>query len=66
MNRQQWKAVFDFCKENFYSSPSSLLKQLKMYNVVPQETNIEELAEFANGNTYQDMYTYLERCMWER
>ena len=59
MTKGQWKAVYDFCDE--YGIPTSaLLKTLKENGTVDRGTTLDELGEYVNGHTYNDMINFLE------
>ena len=63
MNKKQWKAVYDFCEACGYERPSELLQDLKMQGVVGKSETIDDLSNYPNGNTYEDMLAWLrENC----
>ena len=60
MNKSQWKAIYEFCDDCGYESPRAVLAELKANGTVERNTQLVELGEYANGNTYDDMYKFLE------
>ena len=60
MNKAQWSAVYHFCDDCGYDSPREVLAELKANGTVERNTQLVELGEYANGNTYDDMYKFLE------
>lgn len=61
MNKAQWKALHDYCEDNCYKNSGELLYDLKRRGVVSPMTTVQELSEYVDGNTYDDMYEFLVR-----
>ena len=60
MTKAQWKAIYDYCETNIISK-WDLLEELKQNGTIDRSTNLDELGEYVNGNTYDDMMEFLER-----
>ena len=61
MNKAQWKALHDYCEDVGYENSSELLHDLKANGTVSQRATVQEIAEYVDGNTYDDMYEFLVR-----
>lgn len=59
MKLEQYKAIVDFCKENGYGSQESLLRDLREWGDLDENSPIEDLAECVQDETYETMYNYL-------
>lgn len=60
MNKKQWKAVSDFCKEYGYDRPSDLLQDLKAQGVVDRRDTLDDLGGYPNDDSYDAMKAWLE------
>ena len=61
MTKAQWKAIYDYCKENGYAKPNELLSELKSVNAVDRQASVEDLGDYADGYEYDGMMDYLNR-----
>ena len=59
MTKAQWKAVFDYCRENACTK-YELLAELKANGTVDRSTSLEDLSDYTDGNTYDAMKKFLE------
>lgn len=59
MTKAQWKAVYDYCRENCISK-YELLAELKANGAVDRKTLLEELSDYTDDSTYDAMKRFLE------
>lgn len=59
MNKHQWAALYTFCEESLYSK-WGVLRMLKENGVVDKDTTFDNLGEYVDGDTYDDMMKFLE------
>ena len=59
MNKAQWKAIYDFCKDNGYYDPSEVLQTLKAMGVVGSRDGFPDLARYPKNGTYEAMIDFL-------
>lgn len=59
MNKQQWKAIYDFCKEYGYYAPCEMFQVLKDIGAVDNRDCIEDLQHYVDGKSYDDMFRFL-------
>ena len=62
MNKKQWKAIYDFCEAYGYQRPSELLQDLKIVGIIDKRETLDDLGEYPNGDTYEDMINWLKEC----
>ena len=59
MNKAQWKAIYDFCKDNGYYDPSEVLQTLKAMGVIGSRDGFPDLARYPKNGTYEAMIDFL-------
>lgn len=59
MTKAQWSAVYDYCAEYGYDQPRDLLDDLKSNGTVDNGTKLNQLHQYVNGKSYDDMYQFL-------
>ena len=59
MTKAQWAAINNYCEEN-YCTRQELVEALRNNGTVDRSTKLEELGDYAKGDTYEDMLTFLE------
>ena len=59
MTKAQWKAIYDYC-DNYGISKAGLLRSLKERGSVDRRATLEDLGDYANGLTYDEMIQWLE------
>lgn len=59
MNKAQWKALHDYCEDVGYENSSELLYDLKRQGVVHKLATVQDIADYVDGNGYDDMYEFL-------
>ena len=59
MTKAQWKALYDFGRENGYTR-FEILAELKGNGTVERSATLEELGDYVNGSTYAAMRKFLE------
>lgn len=62
MTKAQWKAVYDFCRENCISK-NELLSALKENGTVDHNALLEDLAGYTEGTSYNAMMQFLENSI---
>lgn len=60
MNKEQWKAVYDFCEENFFERPSDLLEVLRENGTIPNNSNLKDFGDYDESGTYKGMMKFLK------
>jgi len=60
MTKAQWKAVYDFCNQYGFETPHELLKHLKRNGSVDIYDKLENLGEYAIGESYDGMMEFLD------
>lgn len=63
MTKAQWKAIYDYCKENGYAKPYELLSELKSVNAVDRQASVEDLGDYADGYNYEGMMDFLKEAL---
>lgn len=58
MTKAQWAAIYNYCEE-YGCTKYDLLNALKANGTVGRSTRLEDLGEYANGNTYDAMAQFL-------
>ena len=59
MNKKQWKAVIDYCRDFGYESARELLQELKGCGVVDGRDTLDDLGEYPDNDSYDAMYKWL-------
>ena len=59
MTKAQWRAVYDFCRENCIKV-NELLSELRENGTMGQNASLEELSDYTDGSTYNAMKEFLE------
>ena len=60
MTKSHWAAIYNYCEANIITK-SELLKALQENGTVDRNTKLDELGDYVNGSTYDDMLKFLER-----
>jgi len=58
MTKAQWAAIYNYCEENGITK-YDLLAELKANGTVDRSARLEDLGEYASGNTYDAMMRFL-------
>lgn len=59
MNKQQWKAIYDFCNEYGYDDPLEVLKDLRKKQVIDKYDGWYEIDLAYPVFTYEGMTNFL-------
>ena len=59
MNKAQWKAIKDYTEDMGYCGPYDVLNALKANGTLDRNATYDDLAELANGDSYNDMMQVL-------
>ena len=59
MNKAQWKAIRDYAEDMGYCDTRDVLTALKANGTLDRYATYDDLAELANGDTYEDMMQVL-------
>lgn len=59
MNKAQWKAIYDFCKDSGYYDTRELLQTLKAEGVIDSRDTFDDLARYPKNSTYEAMIDFL-------
>lgn len=60
MTKAHWAAIYNYCEKHLITK-WDLLEALKENGTVERNTKLDELGDYVNGNTYDDMMCFLER-----
>ncbi len=60
MNKAQWKAIREFCREYGFENSQELLQDLKGCGIINSHDTVDDLGYYPNGKTYDDMYQWLQ------
>ena len=63
MTKSQWKAIYDYCENNFYVNPYELLKELKEVGAVDRQAEVVDLSDYADGESYDGMIRFLTEAL---
>lgn len=59
MNKQQWKAIYDFANEYGYADPMEVLKDLRKKQVIDKYDGWNEIDLAYSVYTYEEMTNFL-------
>lgn len=64
MNREQYKALYDFC-ETYNYNKFEVLRALKENGSIDKNATVGDIGDYVNGNTYDAMRKFLEdNLLW--
>ena len=63
MTKAQWRAIYDFCKENAYERPSEVLQTLKMEGAISRTDTLDDLCDYDESGTYDGMMKFLTESL---
>ena len=63
MNKGQWKAIYDFCKEWGYDDPTEVLKDLRNKQVIDKYDGWNEVDLAYPVFTYDEMMKFLTESL---
>ena len=58
MNKEQWKAINDFCEDCGYFA-SEVLYNLKFNGTIGRFDTFDDLSKYPKNDTYEAMYVFL-------
>ena len=63
MDKEQWKALYDFCKDSGYYDTRELLQTLKAQGVIDRRDTFDDLARYPKNSTYGAMIEFLTESL---
>ena len=63
MNKEQYRAICDICKEEQYPSYDLLIRELKSWGVIDERTTIEDFEYLVDDDSYETMYKYIRELI---
>lgn len=58
MTKAQWAALYTFCEDAGYTR-SEVLQELKNNGTVARDTRLEDLSDYVDGTSYDEMMKFL-------
>lgn len=59
MEKEQWRAIYQFCEEVGGITPGQLVSQLKELKVVDKDVTPKTLDRYCKSNSYKEMLNFL-------